>query len=385
MRRLFQSLLAGMLLALALLPAPAVAQPTIAATCQDSPLPSGALSRICIPGGAGWGGDLVVFVPGFSPTSGFRNLTLPDGTSLPDLVTGLGYAFATTNVGLAGDVRELLFAFPAAAGKAPRRTYLTGVSQGALVITQLAERPPVPINGALAICGPIGDYSSQIDYISDFRVLFDYFFPGVLPPSPVAIPPDLIANWESSYTTAVANAVQGNPSAATQLIAASQAATDTGTPELQATTTLSTTLDLLWYNVFATNGANTQFGGSPYDNQGRVYTGTLDDTGLNAGVARYSAVPAARAAVGVNDTLGRPTVPLVVLHTTADPIVPYRQAVLYGEKIEQNSARGYTLLTVERYGHCNLTSDEILGAFGTMIRQASEWRWMAYLPEVVRE
>ena len=34
---------------------------------------------------------------------------------------------------------------------------------------------------ALALCGPVGDFAGQIDYLGDFRVLFDYFFPGVIP------------------------------------------------------------------------------------------------------------------------------------------------------------------------------------------------------------
>jgi len=47
------------------------------------------------------------------------------------------------------------------------------------------------------VCGPIGSFQQQIDYLGDARVLFDYFFPGVLgaawTQSNITIPAELIA------------------------------------------------------------------------------------------------------------------------------------------------------------------------------------------------
>ena len=66
--------------------------------CQDGVLPSGALSRICVPA-AGWNGDLVVWAHGYvayNEPIGFYNLTF-DAVYLPDLVQELGFAFATTS------------------------------------------------------------------------------------------------------------------------------------------------------------------------------------------------------------------------------------------------------------------------------------------------
>ena len=51
-----------------------------------------------------------------------------------------------------------------------------------------AEQRPDLFNGALAACGPVGDFAAQIDYLGDFRVLFDYFFPGVIPGGAVDVP-----------------------------------------------------------------------------------------------------------------------------------------------------------------------------------------------------
>ena len=38
-------------------------------------------------------------------------------------------------------------------------------------------------SSALAACAPIGSFRQQVNYLGDFRVLFDYYFPGVLPGS----------------------------------------------------------------------------------------------------------------------------------------------------------------------------------------------------------
>jgi len=167
----------------------AVLQPTLSygqfafavpAPCTDGTLPSGALSRICVPS-AGWNGALVVFAHGYvsavppEPIA-FHNLMLPDGTDVPTLVQLLGYTFATTSYrqnGLAilegvEDTRELVFAFGADYG-APKKTYLMGVSEGGLVATLLAEQSPDLFTSALAACGPIGSFKWQIDYFGDFN------------------------------------------------------------------------------------------------------------------------------------------------------------------------------------------------------------------------
>ena len=70
----------------------------------------------------------------------------------------------------------------------PLRTYVSAVSEGGLVAALLAERSPDVFFGALAACGPIGSFNAQIDYIGNFRVLFDYFFPGVIPGSAIDDP-----------------------------------------------------------------------------------------------------------------------------------------------------------------------------------------------------
>jgi pimeloyl-ACP methyl ester carboxylesterase len=357
-------------------PAP---QAALAASCQDSPLPSGAKARVCLP--AAWS-DLLLYVPGFSTTAGFRNLELPDGTSLPDVVNGLGLAFATTDVGLTGDVRELLDALPTLAGRAPSRIILAGASRGGLVATLLAEQQPNRFAGLLALCAPIGDFRSQVDYFGDFRVVFDALFPGVLPPSPIQIPQQLIDGWQTTYAPAVTAQLQTSPALAADLIAATNAPVDRSTPQTLATTTLSTTLGVLWYNVFATNGTRAQLGGNPYSNQGRVYAAANGQP--IPGVARFDADPQALAAGAAEETSGRIWPPMVILHTTGDEIVPVWHAERYRVKAERAGfASRVSVQIVERYGHCTFRSDEVLLAFFTLNQQITD-RGRVFFPLTVR-
>src|SRR5215212_2343377 len=199
----------GLLLGNKLLETTAHAQttgsPALAPCGKDGQLPSqvaqgkldsGALYLICVPA-TGWNGDLVVYAHGYtSPTEplGFQNLRLPDGTYLPDVILGQQYAFATTSYrqnGLsilegANDIRQLVTKFQVSKPQ-PNHTYLAGVSEGALITTLLIERSPEQFSGGLAACGPVGDFRRQINYFGDFRVLFDYFFPGMLPGSTIDV------------------------------------------------------------------------------------------------------------------------------------------------------------------------------------------------------
>ena len=60
-------------------------------------------------------------------------------------------------------------------------------------------------------------------------------------------------------------------------------------------------------------------------------------------------------------------VPLINLHTTGDPIVPFNQAALYRNKVTTagTSAR-LTSVDVDRSGHCTFESGELLGAFAML-------------------
>ncbi len=309
---------AVLLFVILLLPATARAQ-AVPGTCADGVLPSGALSLICVPA-VGWNGQLVVYAHGYVAPGlplGFYQLTTPDGLYLPLLVQSLGYAFATTSYrqnGLAilegvADVQELVTAF-SDMNSPPTRTHIAGVSEGGLVATLLAERsPPDQFRSAFAACGQIGNFRLQINYVGNFRVLFDYFFPGVIPGSPIAIPSEVMADWYTVYVPAITGALAANPGRALELMRVAHAAFDPANPA----TVINTAISLLWYNVFGTNDAVRKLGGNPFGNRLTWYFGSQNDLRLNLQVRRLTASPVALHAMQPYETSGDLAIPLVTL------------------------------------------------------------------------
>ena len=374
MPRSSRALLPAVVLAAGLLlPTPARAQ-VVPGACVPSVLPHGALSLICVPA-AGWNGDLVVYAHGYIAPGlplDFYQTALPDGTPLPALIQSLGYAFATTSYrqnGLAilegaDDIRELVAAFNATHA-APVRTYVAGLSEGGLVATLLAERSPDLFTGALASCAPIGSFLGQLEYFGDFRVLFDYFFPGLLPASPIKIPAEVIANWQSRYVPAITAALAARPAKTLELLRTAKAPFDPTKPE----TAVNTALDLLWYNVFATNDATAKLGGSPFGNTRKWYVGSSNDLLLNLRIQRFVASPLARKALRAYETSGEVGIPLVTLHTTSDDVVPFLHELAYLAKSDPIGRGKFLPVPIVRYGHCNFTTNEVLGAFLLTVKQ----------------
>ena len=348
--------------------------PALAAHCEDGELPTGALYRICLPDS--WNGRLLVYAPGYvSPLKDLAipedQLVLPDGTSIPELVTDLGYAFAVTSFrdnglvvleGLA-DLEALVEKFKAGY-RNPSRIYLVGVSQGGLMATLAAEGRASGFDGALSCCAAIGDFPRQINYWGDVRVIFDYFFPGVLPGSPVDIPGELQEKWYGSggYLEQVTNALISNSDATRQLLAVTRVP-----PGPNPESRLRAVTDNLWYNVFATNDAIDKLKGQPYDNKKRWYFGSDNDLLLNRMVQRFRADPTALEEMKKYQTSGGLQSTLVTLHTTQDHVVPYWHELLYGNKVlARGVARHYLHVPVFRWGHCNFKAAEVLAAFALL-------------------
>ncbi|HTP08541.1 MAG TPA: hypothetical protein VMP08_09840 [Anaerolineae bacterium] len=357
---------------------PATATP--ASTCEpDTQLSSGAWYRICMPPAGTWNGDLVVYAHGYVAynkpiTIPEDQLQLPGGTSLPELINSLGFAFATTSYRMNGlavetavdDLVDVVNVFSATHG-IPTHTLVTGVSEGGLVTALAIEQRSDVFNGGLATCGPIGDFAQQINYFGDFRVLFDYFFPGVMPGSPISIPQSLIDNWPHYYTTTIQPIIFSPTSAISlnQLLQVSHAPYISGL----ITTVDTSILDALSYNVMATNDAVEKLGGQPFDNHDRVYAGSADDPQLNQHVQRFSADAVALQNIDLHyQTTGQLSVPLVTLHTTLDQQVPYWHEQLYRVKvIQRDSLAFHQHIEVNTYGHCNFSANDALGAFGKLM------------------
>jgi pimeloyl-ACP methyl ester carboxylesterase len=370
----FGRIVFGAVVALALLlPAAAGAQtpiPTPFGLCPEGDLPHGTSWKICVPV-TGWNGQLVVYAQGYVDVyqeKAFYHLDFGP-VNLPLLVQSQGFAFATTTYrqnGLAilegaDDILNLVAEFTNQRG-APLRTIVAGASEGGLVAALLLEQSPEVFSPGLAACGPVGSFRGQVNYVGDFRVLFDYFFPDTIPGTVVDVPPDVAPNW-TLYVPQIIQKLQANPGRALELMRTSGAAFDPANPA----TIAQTTRNLLRNNVFGGTDAEDKLGGNPYGNRLRWYSGSSNDLRLNLRVQRYSAHPTALAVMTQYETTGRLTRPLITLHTQGDEVVPFWHEPLYLLKVLLTGHSGLLPLPVARYGHCSFTPNELLTAFALTV------------------
>jgi pimeloyl-ACP methyl ester carboxylesterase len=345
--------------------------------CTIETFSTGEITKICIP--PNWNGELILYAHGY--VSEFRPLALPDeADDYVPLFISQGYAFATTSYtenGLAiptgiKNIVDLRKRFIHEYGE-PKEIYLAGASEGGIVTTLAIERYPKLFSGGLSLCGPCGNFQKQINYYGDVRVLFDYFFPGVLPGDAVNFPNKLISEWESVYEPAVLQALQQDPVATAKLLATARIPYDPADNNSIG----EAVVGVLWYDVFATRDAIKKLQGQPYFNYNRSYIvpgSEKESRLLNAKVDRFRADrQALRNVAKYYQTTGMIAVPLVNAHTTLDPIVPVWHLRLYQKKtIVQETSALFTGIPVTRFGHCTFTLEEIASIFGQLVRQVKQ-------------
>ncbi len=343
-------------------------------------LASGALWETYIP--ENWNRNLIMIAPGYSSPYGDHQLSGID--FLSEYLEVLGYGWATTGYHKNGlvlpqaveDIGSIVKNVRVLTNHTVDIIYMVGASLGGLVTGHVIEKLPEVFDGGMAVCGPYGDFQSQLDYFGDFRVVFDYFFADKIEgwsvwKDPGRIDLEFITRW-STLLPGIADAVAANPNETEQLIAVTKAPVDRDNPQ----SFIETITDVLWYQVFATNDAVNVMGGFMYDNTDRVYTGSLDDTALNAGVERFTGEASAFHYVQTHyETSGVLNIPLVVMHTSLDAIIPAWHMERYQEKATPRNLQ-FSIL-VERYGHCNFTAEEVLSAFSELLLMTGQLKLMA--------
>lgn len=349
---------------------------------HDPQYPADQIILTCIP--PNWNGQLVMYAHGYVPVQlplslPLGELTLPDGTFMPNVLLSQGYAFATTSYHKNGyaveqarkDLNDLINHFKKLAlPGSVEKVFLVGASEGGMIAALMIEHFPDKFDGALALCGPIGGGPYQIQYLSDFRVVFDYFFPNVFSFGVTDVPVNEFLNWETYMTQSIPIAIASDPAATIQLYNVTGAARD---PQDLMTSSVITAVGILRYSIWGTNDLIVTANGMPYDNQSTYYVGSFNDPALNAGVERVQSDGRARAYMRrFYQTTGELERPLVALHNTLDPVVPFQHEVVYANLAAQaGNSNLFTTIPVERYGHCNFNIQEVGAAFALLVQQAS--------------
>jgi pimeloyl-ACP methyl ester carboxylesterase len=360
--------------------------PAWPASAEEPPWPEACTEEVlggqiiltCLPDN--WHGRLLIYAHGYVapqeelslPADELGQARLPDGRSIIDVLLEIGFAFATTSYsknGYAvqnaeGDLNALVDHFNTQVAPRPAHTvYLTGASEGGLVTTMMVEKFPDRYHGGLAMCGPVGGAPYQLQYVGDFRVVFDVFFPGVFEFGAADVPEDAYLRWESDYAPAVREAILNRHWKRWQLFNVTQAAWIPWEHE----TAVTTAETLLRYSVVGTNDLAALAGGAiPYNNVNTQYQGSFNDWRLNRKVERVAGDPTYL--FYWYQTTGKLERPLVTLHTFLDGAVPFLHEVFYSEIVKsQGRSHFLTVLPVMRYGHCEFEAAEVLGAFAILI------------------
>ena len=333
---------------------------------------NGAGYRIEVPDD--WNGDLVLYAHGFRGNG--LELTI-DNPRIRGLLVAQGFAWAASSYSKNGydvkqgvkDTHALTALFNGLVGP-PRRTYLTGHSMGGHITAVAIEQSPNAYDGALPMCGVMGD-SELFDYFLDFQLVAQALagIPAVYPH-----PPD--------YATTIvpaAAAVLGAPypfvltPPGLQLRAIVEQRSGGVRPGFASAFAV-------WGNFLFGLAVNGTLGVAPGNVAGNVDTVyqmdgdpalTADEQALNNLVLRVSEDPQGRHPNGLANipvVQGAPPVPTLSLHTLGDLFVPFSMQQIYRRRVEANGASHHLVQRVYRdLGHCGFALQEEEEAFSALV------------------
>lgn len=345
----------------------------------DPDYPEDQIILTCLP--ELWNGILVIYAHGYVapqaplalPAEELSRGTISGGQTIIDVLMSMGFAFATTSYHKNGwaveqaeaDILQLIDYFEVEVAPRPvDKIIMTGASEGGLVTTMMIEKYPEIFDGGMAMCGPVAGAPYQLDYVGDFRVVFDYFYPDVFEFGATEIPQDAYLDWETVYAPAVERAIKRSDFKRFQVMTVTKA------PWVfwDANTAVTTAQTLLRYSIVGTNDQIELGGVMPYNNIGRKYRGSWNDWRLNRKVERVDGNPAYLREYYL--TTGELERPLVTLHTLLDGAVPFRHEAYYFDRVASKGRLEYlTVIPVVGYGHCTFQPYQILGAFGLLFLQ----------------
>lgn len=255
----------------------------------------------------------------------------------------------------------------------PSRSLLVGHSLGGLIALELADRFSSQYDGVAAMCSIAGGSQAEIDHVVNVRLLFDLFYPGILP-GQFDNPLDggMITPAQQAQ---IVGAITANPTGLFIMASIAQTGLDFNPASPQAQTQLVTSLitALTFHARGRDNVLSFTNGKFPFDNSQTVYSAAAIPllppnvlgpalAQVNATVPRTSGDPSALNYLDHHFTpAGSLAIPTITLHNRWDPLVPFFHEPLFASRV---SAAGASALLVQRvrpaFGHCNFdVADQI--------------------------
>ncbi len=337
-----------------------------------------------------WNGSLVMWAHGFRGAG--LELTV-DNHPLRSWLLANGFAWAASsysandyNVGVAvDDMHRLTNVFRKEVGR-PDRVYMTGASMGGHVTARSIEQYPNAYDGAMPVCGVLGDYE-LFDYFLDFNATAQQLALGTS-----RYPIEDAGTWLGVDVPAIKANLQAVPNGWPVVL------NPTGQQFKQLVELQSggdrPNFDQAWafwnsYPTYASTPGNFLFDlaigdgtlsgqkGIVADNSDTQYQLDLDpstspaEAALNADVVRVDGATRLRNSMALKPVpvvTGDITVPVLSLHNLGDLFVPFHNEVVYATEV---AAAGKSDLLVQRairgVNHCGFTMVEQQTAMADLV------------------
>jgi len=338
---------------------------------------SGSFYQITVPDN--WNGDLVVYAHGIIEPFMPIGLPVKDHIeALRDMLAANGYAVAYSSYSANGfavregilDTRYVNSLFITHFGK-PERTFLIGHSLGGAVCVKLAEQHPNQYDGVLTVAGMIGGSQAEIAYMSNVRILWEFFYPGVLPGDVFESPSGVDIMAEVVFPAI--NAITNNPTGAGAIALIDQTPVPwdfvNGAELVQSYAVIMG----FWY-IYLDDVSDRTGDKGFYDNTETVYTSALlpemTMAGINAYVDRFEGSnQAQRYLWRYFEPSGKISHPHLSLHNSRDPAVPVFHEALYAGKVAEQGCSDLLVQRIsDRYGHSDtIPAAEVYGAFEDLV------------------
>ncbi|MFE9190130.1 alpha/beta hydrolase family protein [Micromonospora sp. NPDC007208] len=327
---------------------------------------------------ARWNGDLVVWAHGYRG-QGTVLSPEPPAFGLRQRLLEQGYAWASSSYDRNGfDIRSGVLGTKDLADhfgrtvRRPQHTYVAGVSMGGYVIGRSLEQYPGFYDGALPMCGVLGD-QTLLDFYLDYNLVAQAL--AGVPAYPT--PADYLTNAvpRIQVTLGLAGLTPTGPDTTTDRGKQLRAITvnRSGGPRPGADAAFAVWKDFL-FSISVPTGS----GNSPAQRPGQLSTNLLarytpnSPVNVNATVQRVAPENVWQRLLPtlteVPRIAGRPTAPVLSLHGLGDMFVPFSMEQAYATDVARH---GRSKLVVQRAiratQHCEFTPAEAGAAWDDLV------------------
>jgi pimeloyl-ACP methyl ester carboxylesterase len=330
---------------------------------RDTGILNGAAFEIQIP--ANWNKKLVMYAHGYESPETPRNQLKPN--SVLNVFLERGFATARSSYNRVGwalpegidNTEELRKAFIKKYGK-PDSTFVTGHSMGGGVTVATIEKFPKEYSGGLALCPLSARPYEQTQRAFDSYIVFNALFGDLMPPVADVMSGKAPSVFMGSFPEKMKKAYE--------IVAKAKAKPDVLTEFMTHYNVKMKDLPfILTFMDGVLRDLATQIGGNPFDNTNTLYIGFPDDWEVNKKVERVSATASSQR-LTTYDRTGIVDKPLVMMHTSYDPIIPPQYGIDKYDNLvhEKHKEQNLKVFLTNGQGHCVFSNDQTGIAFDAL-------------------